>query len=238
MLCEPKWDGFRVVIVRDDEVTLWSRRGMELLAGFPELQAAAAAVPPGCIIIDGEAVVWGSGRLDLDALQCRLGVRKERAAQLAHAEPASFVEFDVLAVAQPLSRRRALLEPCGPTSCARGPTRISGSGPARPEPRMRPDFSRAHRLALASEGRDIRFRSAGSPVAGEQEHHYNHTPDDHQNRHQSDERVCDRDHHVAGRLGGTGRGDSRVTPRRSIPPTVHGAVIWVPIPASILIHSG
>jgi ATP-dependent DNA ligase len=113
---EPKWDGFRVVIVRDADVTLWSRRGTDLSAGFPELHdAAAAAVPPGCII-DGEAVVWGSGRLDFDALQRRLGVKKKRAAQLAHAEPASFVAFDVLAVAghdvrlQPLSRRRELLE--------------------------------------------------------------------------------------------------------------------------------
>lgn len=113
---EPKWDGFRVVLVRDDDVTLWSRRGIDLTTAFPELRdAAVAAVPPGCIL-DGEAVAWGSGRLDFDALQRRNGVGAKRAAQLARTEPASFVAFDVLAVAgydarpHPYARRRELLE--------------------------------------------------------------------------------------------------------------------------------
>ncbi len=113
---EPKWDGFRVAIVSDGGVTLWSRRGTDLSAEFPELcEAAADGIPPGCII-DGEAVVWGSGRLDFDALQRRLGVGSKRAAKLARTAPASFVAFDVLAVAghdvrpQPYSRRRELLE--------------------------------------------------------------------------------------------------------------------------------
>ena len=113
---EPKWDGFRVVLAIDDDVTLWSRRGTDLTTAFPELRdAAVAAVPPGCIL-DGEAVVWGNGRLDFDALQRRNGVGAKRAAQLARTEPASFVAFDVLAVAgydarpHPYARRRELLE--------------------------------------------------------------------------------------------------------------------------------
>ena len=55
---EPKWDGFRLVIVRDGERTsLWSRQGKNLTDDFPDLAAAAAAqIPPG-FIVDGEAVV-------------------------------------------------------------------------------------------------------------------------------------------------------------------------------------
>jgi ATP-dependent DNA ligase len=98
-LYEPKWDGFRVVVVVDREVTLWSRQGKDLTRSFPELSdAAAATIPAGCIV-DGEAVVWIDGRLSFDALQQRLSVGSERARQLAHAQPGSFVAFDMLAVA-------------------------------------------------------------------------------------------------------------------------------------------
>ena len=39
---EPKWDGFRVAIVRDETTTTaWSRRGADLSAVFPDLVAAA-----------------------------------------------------------------------------------------------------------------------------------------------------------------------------------------------------
>jgi len=35
---EPKWDGFRVAIVRDETTTTaWSRRGADLSAVFPDL---------------------------------------------------------------------------------------------------------------------------------------------------------------------------------------------------------
>ncbi len=113
---EPKWDGFRTVVVHDDEVSLWSRRAKNLTKSFPELAAAARAmIPPGCVV-DGEAVVWIDGRLSFDALQRRLGTGAERARRLASAQPASFVGFDMLAVAGhdvrrlPFDDRRRLLE--------------------------------------------------------------------------------------------------------------------------------
>lgn len=116
-LYEPKWDGFRMTIVIDEDVTwLWSRQRKSLTDAFPELaEAAADAIPGGCVL-DGEAVIWAEGRLDFDALQRRVGRSGRAAFRLAHQAPASFVAFDLLAVANrdirghPLSVRRALLE--------------------------------------------------------------------------------------------------------------------------------
>jgi ATP-dependent DNA ligase len=116
-LYEPKWDGFGMTIVRDDNSTaLWSRQKKNLTDAFPELaDAAAYAVPAGCVL-DGEVVIWAQGRLDFDVLQRRLGRRGSAASRLAHQVPASFVAFDLLAVADrdirghPLTIRRALLE--------------------------------------------------------------------------------------------------------------------------------
>jgi ATP-dependent DNA ligase len=116
MCFEPKWDGFRILVFRDEgEASLWSRQGRDLSRYFPELQSAAAEmVPPGCVV-DGEAVVFGD-RLDFEALQKRLSAGKDRLAALVRELPASFVAFDVLAVAGqdarnlPLRDRRALLE--------------------------------------------------------------------------------------------------------------------------------
>jgi hypothetical protein len=97
-------------------VTLWSRQGKQLTGYFPELTAAVASeVPPGCVV-DGEAVIWAGGRLDFSALQQRLGAGpKTLPGQVRHT-PASYVAFDVLAVAGhdaralPFRERRALLE--------------------------------------------------------------------------------------------------------------------------------
>jgi ATP-dependent DNA ligase len=124
-LYEPKWDGFRLRIVRDDDHTsLWSRQKKNLTAAFPELaDAAAAAIPAGCVL-DGETVIWADGRLDFDELQRRAGRSGRAAARLAHQVRASFVAFDLLAVADrdirghPLSVRRALLEELASTWAA------------------------------------------------------------------------------------------------------------------------
>ncbi len=114
-LYEPKWDGFRLVIVRDDAVTLWSRQRKDLTRHFPELAAAATQLPEG-YVIDGEAVIWSDDRLDFDALQKRLTTSQSAIARLAHTRPASYAAFDVLAIdgrdARPLRLRdrRTLLE--------------------------------------------------------------------------------------------------------------------------------
>lgn len=113
---EPKWDGFRQICIVDDGVTLWSRQGKNLTRGFPELVAAAEAQLPNGVILDGEAVVWSEGRLDFDALLRRLGAGTSTVARMVRERPASYVAFDVLAVAGRDTRdlrlddRRALLE--------------------------------------------------------------------------------------------------------------------------------
>ncbi|QUC01983.1 MULTISPECIES: ATP-dependent DNA ligase [Cellulosimicrobium] len=105
------------MLVRDDAgVSLWSRRGTDLTATFPEIAAAAAEqVAPGAVL-DGELVVWTGGRLDFEVLQERMGRGARSAAAHARRRPASFALFDVLAVdgrdvrGRPLRERRALLE--------------------------------------------------------------------------------------------------------------------------------
>src|SRR4051812_22038947 len=116
-LYEPKWDGFRLVVVRNDlTVSLWSRQGKDLTAAFPEIaNAAAQQVPPG-FVLDGEAVVWGEDPLDFGALQQRLTGGPSVVAALVRDRSASFAAFDLLAVsgrdvrALALERRRELLE--------------------------------------------------------------------------------------------------------------------------------
>ena len=115
-LYEPKWDGFRALVVEDEGgATIWSRHGKGLTATFPEIVAAAAAqIPDGCVV-DGEIVAWVDGRLSFDTLQQRLGSTGIRTERLAREAPASFVAFDVLAVVGtdvrdlPLQQRRQLL---------------------------------------------------------------------------------------------------------------------------------
>lgn len=114
---EPKWDGFRSVILSGSEgVSLWSRQGRDLSRYFPELlEAAATHIPPGCVL-DGEAVIWTDDKLDFDALQRRLITSKNALPGLIQERPASFAAFDLLAVAGhdirglPLTERRELLE--------------------------------------------------------------------------------------------------------------------------------
>ncbi len=114
---EPKWDGFRAIILSDsDGVTLRSRQGKDLSRIFPELCAAVRAqVPPG-VVLDGEAVIWNGDRLDFEALQRRMVSSRAALPALVHELPAAFAAFDVLAVAGqdvrgvPFTARRQLLE--------------------------------------------------------------------------------------------------------------------------------
>ncbi|WP_241710542.1 ATP-dependent DNA ligase [Arthrobacter bambusae] len=114
---EMKFDGFRAVcLVGADGVWLFSRQNKDLGRYFPEVLAAVAEqVPPGCVV-DGELVLWSGDRLDFDGLQLRLVTARAALPALVRDHPASFVAFDVLAVAGhdtrglPFTDRRALLE--------------------------------------------------------------------------------------------------------------------------------
>jgi ATP-dependent DNA ligase len=116
-LYEPKWDGYRLVVVREGSSTrLWSRQGRELTPLFPEIVAAAVAQVPAGTVVDGEVVIWNGARLDFGLLQLRMATPAGRIGALVTANPASYVAFDLLAAGgvdlrgAPLTRRRAALE--------------------------------------------------------------------------------------------------------------------------------
>lgn len=120
-LYEPKWDGFRMVIVRSATgARLWSKQGRDLTTRFPEIRAAAHThLRPGTVL-DGEVVIWNHDHLDFGLLQSRNIAAPARIPRLVAAHPASYVAFDLLADAgfdlRPtrLLDRRARLEALAP----------------------------------------------------------------------------------------------------------------------------
>ncbi|MFD5378122.1 ATP-dependent DNA ligase [Streptomyces griseoincarnatus] len=116
MQYEAKWDGFRAIVFRDgDEVELGSRTGKPLTRYFPELAEALRERLPVRCVVDGEIVIAREGHLDFDALTERIHPADSRVRTLAERTPASFVAFDLLALADeslldvPLTDRRKLL---------------------------------------------------------------------------------------------------------------------------------
>jgi ATP-dependent DNA ligase len=114
---EPKWDGYRLVIVRDGRSTrLWSKQGRDLTDRFPDLAAAALAQVPAGTVVDGEVVVWNGSRLDFGLLQQRMVSAVRGIPALVARHPASYVAFDLLAAGgtdlrgRRFTRRRADLE--------------------------------------------------------------------------------------------------------------------------------
>ncbi|SFL80230.1 ATP-dependent DNA ligase [Geodermatophilus ruber] len=98
VLYEPKWDGYRLVIVRTGGTTrLWSRQGRDLTARFPDVVAAAVGQVPAGTVVDGEVVVWNGERLDFGLLQRRMVTPPSRIDALVARFPASYVAFDLLA---------------------------------------------------------------------------------------------------------------------------------------------
>ena len=55
---EPKWDGFRCLLIRDGErVRMQSKGGRDLVRYFPEVASAASALSSGSFILDGELII-------------------------------------------------------------------------------------------------------------------------------------------------------------------------------------
>jgi DNA ligase-1 len=115
-LLEWKWDGIRLQLIRRaGDVALWSRGEERLDGRFPEIEAAAASLPPG-VVIDGELLGWreGDAPLPFTALQTRIQRRKPGAKTLAET-PVRVLAYDLLEHegddlrARPLSERRAVL---------------------------------------------------------------------------------------------------------------------------------
>jgi len=117
---EPKWDGFRAVVFRDnDDITVQSRNGKDLGRYFPELVTALRDEIAHRCVLDGEVVVPreidGRVRLDWDSLSQRIHPAQSRIRMLAETTPAHFIGFDALATGtaslldQPFRVRREVL---------------------------------------------------------------------------------------------------------------------------------
>ena len=118
---EPKWDGFRCIVLRDgDEVELASRGSKPLTRYFPEVVRAVLAYLPLRCAIDGELVVRagspGAQRLDWGSLTQRIHPADSRVQRLSQETPAELICFDILALGDedltgmPFGDRRARLE--------------------------------------------------------------------------------------------------------------------------------
>jgi bifunctional non-homologous end joining protein LigD len=114
---EYKWDGYRAIAtVKDGEVELRSRNGLDYTATYPELADVVRAVE-GDAVLDGEIVAFDeAGRPDFGTLQRRSGLTTprdvERARRLVEVR---YLVFDVLELggesltALPYEERRARL---------------------------------------------------------------------------------------------------------------------------------
>ncbi len=105
---ETKYDGYRIgCAVEGGRATLWSRRGKDWTAQFPEVAAAASALPVRSALLDGEvAALLPDGRTSFQALQNAFSGGRRALVYFA---------FDVLSLdgedvaSRPLLERKALL---------------------------------------------------------------------------------------------------------------------------------
>jgi DNA ligase-1 len=113
---EHKWDGIRgQLIVREDQVFVWSR-GEELVTDkYPEYAPLAKILPNGTVL-DGEILPFKDGRpLPFQELQTRIG-RKKVSAKLMEKVPVILMAYDLLEWQGedvrdwPMEKRRATLE--------------------------------------------------------------------------------------------------------------------------------
>ena len=117
-LLEWKWDGIRLQVLRRADVVLWSRGEERLDGRFPEIDAAALALPAGTVL-DGELLAWpaapgSESPLAFTALQKRIN-RLKPGARLLGEVPVRVQAYDLLEAdgvdlrQLPLAERRARL---------------------------------------------------------------------------------------------------------------------------------
>ena len=113
---EHKWDGIRgQIIIRNNEVFVWSR-GEELITDkFPEFQELQQAIPNGTVI-DGEILPYSNQKIGtFNELQTRIG-RKKVSKALLKKTPVILKAYDLLEFEEqdlrttPFANRRKLLE--------------------------------------------------------------------------------------------------------------------------------
>ena len=80
---EPKWDGFRCLVFRDNKrIDLQSKSGKPLTRYFPELVAALGRLRATRCVLDGEIVIPVDGDLSFDQLLMRIHPSAKRAGPL------------------------------------------------------------------------------------------------------------------------------------------------------------
>jgi bifunctional non-homologous end joining protein LigD len=118
-LFEPKYDGARVLVVKDDgAVRIVARSGRDATHVYPEIARAAAHLPPTSCVLDGEVVAPDAhGKSSFERLQRRFSLSDPL--EIARAEleiPLVYYAFDLLQAmgydlrGRPLLARKALLE--------------------------------------------------------------------------------------------------------------------------------
>lgn len=115
---EPKWDGFRCIVLRSgDRVALQAKSGKPLARYFPEVVERVRAMRPKQFVLDGELAIPIGTSLSFDALQMRLHPAESRVRKLSVQTPATLMLFDLLFDAkgrslleQSFETRRAALE--------------------------------------------------------------------------------------------------------------------------------
>jgi ATP-dependent DNA ligase len=127
---EPKWDGFRCLLSRNDtKVHLRSKSGEDLGRYFPELVEAALKLRADTFLLDGEIVVPHGRSFSFDDLLQRIHPAASRIKKLSQETPALYLVFDLLAsaednrlAAQPLGKRRPALEALAKSQFKSNPT--------------------------------------------------------------------------------------------------------------------
>jgi DNA ligase 1 len=176
---EWKWDGIRAqLVVREGHVSLWSRGEDAIAERFPEIAAAAQALPDGTVL-DGELLAFRGGTpLPFSALQQRIG-RRLHVQRTARDVPVVFMVYDLLehegadVRTLPLIERRARLDrlvarlppqaPPGPTGDGRLPfdddTPASAAGavdaPLQMSPRIDGTWAELAALRASSRTRGV-----------------------------------------------------------------------------------
>jgi ATP-dependent DNA ligase len=114
---EPKWDGFRCLLIRSgDRVRMQSKSGRDLARYFPEVVVVAKGIGETQFTLDGELVVPIGERFSFDDLLQRIHPAASRIKRLADETPAVFLAFDLLRsgandlLRLPLTKRRPALE--------------------------------------------------------------------------------------------------------------------------------
>jgi hypothetical protein len=92
---EPKWDGFRALVFRDDgDVDVRSRHGRPLARYFPEVVEAFRSLAEPSLVVDGEIVVVTPSGFDFAALMSRLHPAASRVERLARETPLAWHEVE------------------------------------------------------------------------------------------------------------------------------------------------